>query len=556
MTKRLLCVFLTVLMTVGIFPLVTTKSSAAACYDSEAALEYAEDNWDSGVGLCADFAAACLRAGGVDVPGGRVITLYNDIVSNNYGKIYKLKLTNGKSGSVKLSANEGKVDAGDLVFYYCNVCKNFDHVVVCNGANSEGYLQDYAHNNAHNGRKRTYTYRGSCGYDNWTLYSAKLHSSDTLFGEKTSIKAPKISSITNAGAGVNLKWDKIDNATFYRVYRKVPGGSWKFLERVKATAYTDTTAENGQEYIYTVRAGKGKVLSQYYLGESITVLTLVDFTSIKNNLKTVTLTWNKNVEGDGYYVYRNVNNTGWCRYYKIANKNATKFIDKNVTEGNTYHYRIRAYDDSCFGAYDPKGLSVTILGTPVIKSAANTVKGVLFSWNASEGAKEYRVYRKADNAKNWSYIATVSETSYVDTAVESGVTYTYTVRAKLGTALSGYDKKGATTLYLKTPTLVSAQALNEGVSLVWENVDGASRYFVYRKANGEKSWTRIAVVNGTNEYTDGNVKEGTEYTYTVRAYYGKAKSSFYSAGIDCKYVLDVTTASSQRIFNNMAKAIA
>ena len=93
-------------------------------------LKYAEKNWNNGIGLCADFASKCLQAGGVDVYGETVIDLYNKL-NGKYGTSYKLKLTNGTSGKISMSANDGKLEKGDPIFYKCNYCGDFEHVVIC-----------------------------------------------------------------------------------------------------------------------------------------------------------------------------------------------------------------------------------------------------------------------------------------------------------------------------------------------------------------------------------------------------------------------------------------
>lgn len=534
MTKRLLCSVLAILLTIGIFPLVTTKSSAAGCYNAKASLEYAKDNWNSGVGLCADYAAACLRAGGIDVPGGRVITLYNDLVSGGYGKVYKLKLTNGKSGSINLASNSGKVKAGDPIFYYCNVCKTFDHVVICNGANSDGYVQDYAHNNAHNGRQRSYTYY-HCGSDNWTVYSVRMYDANTAIGQKTSVDTPKITCVASGRYGMYVEWNKISNATFYRVYRKYPGGSWKFLGKTTSTSYADKTAVNGEEYMYTVRAGKGSTLSQYYLTDSVEFVSMVNFTSIKNTQNTITLTWEKNKLAEGYYIYRSVNNSNWKKYATVYGSGSLSYTDKKVENGKTYQYRIRAFDGEAYSSFDPAGIGTTILSTPKISSVTNAVNGVSVKWNNITGAKCYRVYRKATTDNSWTYIGLAKENKYTDETGESGITYQYTVRAVNGTARSGYQKNSPTLKYIATPELVGTQSLENGVELTWSEVEGANGYYIYQKAEDDKKWTRIAVVDDSTEYVDTSVAVDETYVYTARAFNGKVRSSYYAEGIECRY---------------------
>ncbi len=68
----------------------------------------------------------------------------------------------------------------------------------------------------------------------------------------------------------------------------------------------------------------------------------------------------------------------------------------------------------------------------------------------------------------------------------------------------------------------------------WNKVAGATGYYVYRKAPNAKSWTRIATVTGT-VYNDKNVKSGSNYVYTVRAFNSKFTSTFHS-GVAIKYL--------------------
>lgn len=534
MTKRLLSLLFTLVVTLGAMFLVNVKTSAAYNYDVEKALEYAEDNWDSGVGLCAEYVSKCLNAGGVDVSNIRVCTLYDELLDKGYGKSYKLNLTNGRSGAIRMSDNEGKVSVGDPIFYYCNSCNDFQHVVLCNGANSNGYIQDYAHNNAHNGYKQTYTYRHSCGSENWTFYSIKMHNAETLFGKQTSVDAPKITKVSNTGEGINIEWNTVEKAGFYQVYRKQADGKWSILKKVKDNSFVDTTAENGKEYTYTVRAGKGAVVSAYYAGETIKCLSQVDFKSISNSKNGIVLSWEENNLGDGYRIYRKVNNGKWSTYKKINSNVTTKLVDKNIKSGNTYSYRVRVTAESVLSSYDYKGVQSKFLATPKLTNARNTINGVAFNWDNVKGATGYKVYRKADSDKKWRYIGFVTENSYIDSNVQSGVCYRYTVKAANDEIVSGYDSKGVLIKCLSTPELVSADVIEKGISFTWNGVTGSEGYYVYRKTGNSKSWKRVATVKKKTNYVDSNVKEDKTYKYTVRAFCEDTVSGYNSKGVESK----------------------
>ena len=82
---------------------------------------------------------------------------------------------------------------------------------------------------------------------------------------------------------------------------------------------------------------------------------------------------------------------------------------------------------------------------------------------------------------------------------------------------------------LSVPELKSASAGDNGITVVWNAVSGATKYRVYRKT-GSGGWIGLADVTLTR-YTDAAVTVGTTYTYTVKAYNDDAWSSFDPKGV-------------------------
>lgn len=66
---------------------------------------------------------------------------------------------------------------------------------------------------------------------------------------------------------------------------------------------------------------------------------------------------------------------------------------------------------------------------------------------------------------------------------------------------------------------IKAENKVSGVKISWTPVSRATKYRVYRKAPGEKSWTTLATLTGekTSSYIDKTAKSGVKYSYTVRA---------------------------------------
>ncbi|MDY2626859.1 MAG: fibronectin type III domain-containing protein [Lachnospiraceae bacterium] len=90
-----------------------------------------------------------------------------------------------------------------------------------------------------------------------------------------------------------------------------------------------------------------------------------------------------------------------------------------------------------------------------------------------------------------------------------------------------------------TPVLKSAVSKSyNSVKLSWKKVSGADGYYVYHKTSGD-SWKRISDITSgdTVSYTDTGLTCGTEYTYTVKAYFVKNKKkvfgSYSKKGITC-----------------------
>ena len=75
---------------------------------------------------------------------------------------------------------------------------------------------------------------------------------------------------------VRLTWNKVSQASGYRVYRKTGNSGWKALKNGSAAAWacTDTTVKPGTKYTYTVRAYRrvnGKVIWGGYEKKGLTV---------------------------------------------------------------------------------------------------------------------------------------------------------------------------------------------------------------------------------------------------------------------------------------------
>ncbi len=177
--------------------------------------------------------------------------------------------------------------------------------------------------------------------------------------------------------------------------------------------------------------------------------------------------------------------------------------------------------------------------TVSLKSVVNSVNGPKITWGKIDGADAYLVYRK--NGSSWTLLGKSKTTSFTDKTAKSGKTYTYTVKAESaykidsysGVEYSKYNKTGISIKFLSAPKISTVVSATNGLKVTWNKISGAKGYYVYRKTSN--GWNRLGATSSTS-FVDKTAKNNTAYTYTVRAYYGKTASSFYSSGKSGTYL--------------------
>ncbi len=340
---------------------------------------------------------------------------------------------------------------------------------------------------------------------------------------------PVINTIINTEDGVKVIWNKVSGADSYRIYRHSPHGNWIYLCTTSSTVFVDTDVDNGYWYYYTVRAVNEAGYSNYNKnGSIIQYLKAPKFKAATNNADGITLSWNKVQGATAYYIYKKVGN-GNYQYY--CRSTSTTYTDKNVYNGLTYSYRIKACRNNTVSGFYFNGVTIKRLNAPTLKTPLNTDSGIKIQWNKLNGAQGYFVYRK--EGKNWKYLGKTTGTTFTDTKASAGKTYIYTVKAYSSEGYhSAYNTTGVKYKRLKTPNLYDYDTSSKGIKIKWNAVQGAGGYYVYRKTENGK-WAYIGK-STSKSFTDSTAKKGTTYTYTVKAYSGSYVSTYSAKGINAK----------------------
>lgn len=374
-----------------------------------------------------------------------------------------------------------------------------------------------------------------------------------IFKEITA-EAPAITLLEAVSQGVRLSWKAVEGYSRYTVFYNDDDGSWNRLATVNGTSFTDTTVKNGTRRNYTVRAADtyGNPVGKYNMeGWEISYFSAPKIELITNSrdsngaavyVPIANLYDGYNLSDRFEYVLYRYADSKW---EEVTSKDEETghmlFIDNKVKNGKKYTYkvRVRNIDTGYFVSPDSPSKTVTFYTAPKISSMVNVVKGTKLTWTKISGAAKYRVFYKndfKDSPTGWKTLATVSGTTYTDTAVKNAIYKKYTVRAidSKGKFIGGYvnsvnfySDNAWLQLFFPPVTVGSLTNTKEGVKLTVSYPYGRypASIIIYRKSGGS-SYKAIGVIGGASTYDDiptyidRTVAAGIKYTYAVRAQLG------------------------------------
>jgi titin len=198
--------------------------------------------------------------------------------------------------------------------------------------------------------------------------------------------------------------------------------------------------------------------------------------------------------------------------------------------GETYYYAVAAETAAGEGARCPavSAVAIDVPGAPGDLVADPGDGQVVLTWTApfdgGSAMTGYVVVRTSGG--DTEEFETGVVTTYTDTEVTNGETYSYQVLAtnELGRGASSTSVEASPFKPVFVPGKVSslaATAKRSRVTLTWmaPDDDGGSPLTGYVILRGESadSMTEIALVGLSTSYLDEDVKEGTTYHYTVLA---------------------------------------
>ena len=323
-------------------------------------------------------------------------------------------------------------------------------------------------------------------------------------------------TLSKSDGKVKLQWDAVKSATKYYIYRGTSSDNLQYYDTTTKTSYTNSSVTSGTRYYYQVKA-VSVFYEQEFTGSKSTSKSTIPLATPQ--LKAVMsagaakLSWNAVTGASKYYIYRGTSSDN-LQYYDTTTK--TSYTNTSVQAGSTYYYKVKAIKpgNSSDWTSDYSAVRhVKILRVPTITLAKNE-NNITVSWNAVDGAAKYYLYRSVDGG-SFSYYDTTSKTSYTNSAVSSGSQYSYQVKAVDQNGGATLASAAASTVFVAAPRITSYTASVGQVSLQWERVSNAGKYWIYRSVDGKTPQYYDATTK--TSYSNLSVTPDTTYTYYIKA---------------------------------------
>lgn len=168
-----------------------------------------------------------------------------------------------------------------------------------------------------------------------------------------------------------------------------------------------------------------------------------------------------------------------------------------------------------------------------ITARSKNKNSITLNWSSVTNTKYYYIYRATSYSGYYKLIGKVKSTGYTDKKLKNRTTYYYKVKAYNSFGLSPYSSVvnatvGSKYSSLGAPSCLTAKTVGDTqISLQWNSVSKATKYYVYRATSFTGTYTKITTSNITN-YTDKYLSQNKTYFYKVKAVNSSVESEFTS----------------------------
>ena len=555
-------------------------AGAVSDYNPTAAVNYAAGHWNDGVGKCASFVSACLKAGGCGASSSLVSNLLNALTNGGYGTRYKVTAS---SYYAYYSQNKDKLAAGDPVFFYCSKCGGWQHTAICSGYDSNGRAMLYGHNVAWNNKTTPFGgfidasgHSGSCitvysfhmnththSYGSWYTKTSATCTSGGTEERKCYCGATESRSTSALGHNYGSTYFEADHPHKYAHlcqrcgYKEFTGGNLAIYEKCDIcynenlpskpclnissngfkesdnVSFTWDPTDKTTHYNLTVEVLSGDeyktVCRQTYVNSGFQA------TFGKGQYRAVLDSYNSNMFHQYTSDWRDwVHNSSDYVYFDI--ECAHEFLEEVVSptydnEGYTLHTCTKcgySFQDDFVPALSHNKVTG-------LRAKVRYTNSLILAWDENEDAGGYEIEQYRDG--DWQCIETIydnTEVSYKVDDLRADTTYTFRIRPFVCiqdyNSYGEYTRLAAKTRIPNVTGLTSKSISSSTITLSWNKNNKATGYVIEQYKGGK--WSGIATTknNTTLSFTVKGLETDTTYTFRVKAYRtvnGKTEYSEY-----------------------------
>ncbi|MDD5225123.1 MAG: SUMF1/EgtB/PvdO family nonheme iron enzyme [bacterium] len=357
---------------------------------------------------------------------------------------------------------------------------------------------------------------------------------------------------------IDLGWtDKSSNEVGFKIEQKTGlDGTFAQIGTVLAGVadYQATGLDCEMIYSYRVRAFNGAGDSDY--SEAVSATTgscsaaaptapsgLVAAVVSSSQLE---LSWTDNSGNeDQFKIERKAGADGTYMLVGTVEAEETVFLDRGLICETAYSYRVGAYNEEGGSSYSEAISAMTGICPLSAPAVPSTLKGVAvssseidLSWkDNSNNEDEFQIERKTGAGGAYALVGTVgaNRTTYQDSGLTCGTTYSYQVRAYNGMGDSNYSIETIVTTKpcpLGPPTAPSALTATvistSKIGLSWaDNSDNEQGFKIERKTGtgGNYFLVHTTMANATS-WTESGLSQGVNYHYRVFAFNAGGDSGY------------------------------
>ena len=250
----------------------------------------------------------------------------------------------------------------------------------------------------------------------------------------------------------------------------------------------------------------------------------------------VTLKWKKSAGATGYRVSRY--DSAKKKWTTLTETDKTSFTVKGLGRGESVTLRVRSFYKAgkslILGGYRTiTAQTKSVAAVSGLKKTACTVDSITVSWNRLSSAAKYRVVLCNASGKALNGNITTDRTSCTLSVPSYNDTYKIRVCGIFKSGSGSYDGKYAeiTAKALspeKITGLKAASVTATGVSLSWNRLSGADRYYIYKYDEAKKAYSLCANTQN-NTAAISALSPETEYRFLVSPVYKKTDGELFAA---------------------------